>query len=607
MSDDTKQDGARDAEQARDHEERQRRQNAKRRRARLKWLWLLPLIAIAGFFIWRSQQPATVEVVRPQMRMVVQSLTASGSVEGAREVQLSADVTGVLVEMLRREGEWVQAGDAVARISADLESAELRQAEAAVATARASLSEAVADARTLAPGLREAEAEVAGAVEQAEERLAAAEARLEEMVKGGREEEIREAQAALNQARARLDQAQVEVERARSLAVADATAQAAVEQAEAAARNAAARVKEARSRLAQAERDEVRARRLLDEGVLPLADYEATRTEAETAADIVQQAKAGLEQAQVEVDNQRTLLAVTREQELDRALAERVSAREQLRQAEARLEIVANPARGEQIEAQEAEVRAARSAVVQAREAGPARVESIRLTPTDERVRVAERRLEEAIASRNAVLVRLERTTVKARFTGIITEVMREPGDVVTPGQPIAMVSEMDWPEVRVEIDERNIAEVKEGLEAYLTADAYPEITVKAVVDRISPRAITERGIIDVIMRLEERPEWLRPGMTADANIVVAPEQELAVVPTRAVVREAGETFVLLVEDGEVRRESVETGVNGLRGTVIRSHLPEEALVVIDPAAVQIGQRVNPVEISPALDGETDV
>ncbi|GEM_PF-7007543 len=108
-------------------EANQRRRGAKRRAALRRWLWALPIIALVIFFVVRSRRPAEVEVVRPQERLVVQTLTASGRVEGSREADLSSDRTGVLVELLVAEGDAVQAGDVVARISSEVEAAELVQ------------------------------------------------------------------------------------------------------------------------------------------------------------------------------------------------------------------------------------------------------------------------------------------------------------------------------------------------------------------------------------------------------------------------------------------------------------------------------------------------
>lgn len=558
----------------------------------LRWLWLIPLAAVVGLIAWRSRQPPEVEVVQAQQRRVAQTLTASGRVAGAREVELSVEQPGVLTEVLVAEGDLVAAGQVVARTSTDIESAELAQAEAGVRTARAQVDEAQASARSLPASVEQARAESEGAIRQAREQLAAAEARLAELRAGGREQERREAAAAVDQARAQIAQAEKDLERARSLADADATARAPLERARASASDAAARVGQAEARLAQAERDLTRARRLFDEGVSPEADYEAVRTTAETAREALDQARAQLRDAEVAVEQQRTLLEVTREAEVDRAETSLRAARQALEQAQARLDLVASPARREQIEQAEAQVRSARAALRAAEEAGPARVETVRLTPAQERVQVARRQLEQALRARDTVLARLEATEVTARFDGIVTSVVREAGDVVSPGQAVVTLSEMDWPEVHLEIDERDIARVQAGQDAFITADAYPREKLSAVVDHIAPEATTERGVIDVVLRPDERPLWLRSGMTVDASIVVAPAEQLLVLPTTAVVQTGEDTHVLVVEDGVTQRRSATVGVGGVNGAVVLSGVSADSLVVRSPTGVQADLRV---------------
>lgn len=330
------------------------------------------------------------------------------------------------------------------------------------------------------------------------------------------------------------------------------------------------------------------------------ASYEAARTAAETARRALEQTQAQRRQAEVEVENQRTRLEVTREAELERAQTELRSAGQALEQARARLELVSGPARAEQIEQAQAEVRSARAALRAAETAGPARVETVRRTPVSERILVAERQLAEAMAARDTVPTRLEATEVVARFPGVVTAVVREVGDVVAPGQAIVRLSEMDWPEVHLEIDERDIALVQVGQAAQFTADAYPEDEVAAQVVRIGAEAETERGIVNVVLRPNTRPPWLRSGMTVDASIVVAPGQSLLVLPTPAVVQSGQETWVLAVEDGEVRRREVQTAVGGVGGTVVLSGVDEEALVVRSPAQVRAGERVRPVLVEGA-------
>ena len=49
------------------------------------------------------------------------------------------------------------------------------------------------------------------------------------------------------------------------------------------------------------------------------------------------------------------------------------------------------------------------------------------------------------------------------------------------------------------------------------------------------------------------------------------------------------------------RKLSVETGVGGVRGVVIRSGLSPDAMVVREPTSVRVGQTVRPVETTAEL------
>ncbi len=553
-------------------------------------------LAVVGLLVRRAALPKQVAVVHPARQMVVQALTASGRVKGAREVELSVERPGVLVEVLVEEGDTVEVGQAVARLSADVEAAQLTQAEAAISTGRAQLAEAIASAEGLPPAIEQTRAEVEGGIRQAQARLDQATARLEELRVGAREEERKEAGAAVERARLRVAQAEREVTQADALAEADATARAALSRAEAAAADAQARIQQAQALLDQASTDLTRSENLYERGVIPRAEYDRALTARDTADQALEQAKAQHEQAQVEVRSQHKLLEVTRQSELVRWQTELAVAEKELEAALARQGIVLSGARAEQIAQQEAEVRNARAALVAAREAGQARLASVMATPASERVEVARRRLAEATRARDTVAAQLRTTEVEASFRGTVTEIVQRPGDSVNPGQPIMLLSEMEWPEVHLELDERDIAWVKRGQQAAIIADAFRDRQLAGEVERIAARAETERGVIDVVIVPTEEARWLRSGMTVDASIVVAPEKELLVIPTAAVMRAQDQAFVMVIEQGVAERRPVKLGLPGQAGTAVLAGLTEEDLVVGQPLSVKAGARVRPAQ-----------
>ena len=122
----------------------------------------------------------------------------------ATQVDVSAKITGRVVQRTVREGQPVERGQLLARLDATELTAELRRAEAAVQTATAQL-------RDLESGARPEE------TQEAEARAARAEAQLKDLLAGARAQEIEKARAGLRNASATREWTERDYQRARLL------------------------------------------------------------------------------------------------------------------------------------------------------------------------------------------------------------------------------------------------------------------------------------------------------------------------------------------------------------------------------------------------------
>jgi multidrug efflux pump subunit AcrA (membrane-fusion protein) len=75
------------------------------------------------------------------------AICASGTIEADAETVIATEVGGTILELPRDEGDAVRAGDLLVRLDDTLMAARIRQGEAAVAVAQASLEQLVAGAR----------------------------------------------------------------------------------------------------------------------------------------------------------------------------------------------------------------------------------------------------------------------------------------------------------------------------------------------------------------------------------------------------------------------------------------------------------------------------
>ncbi|MBS3735056.1 MAG: efflux RND transporter periplasmic adaptor subunit [Phycisphaerae bacterium] len=117
----------------------------------------------------------------------------------------------------------------------------------------------------------------------------------------------------------------------------------------------------------------------------------------------------------------------------------------------------------------------------------------------------------------------IERAAMRAPFDGtVISESLRQRRDSrVERGKPLFEVADLDAIYAEVAIPEDQIAEVRPGQRGELAPAAFPGRKVGFVVERIRPVAeVVEKGnVFKVRLKLDRRPEWMRPGMEGVAKV----------------------------------------------------------------------------------------
>lgn len=124
----------------------------------------------------------------------------------------------------------------------------------------------------------------------------------------------------------------------------------------------------------------------------------------------------------------------------------------------------------------------------------------------------------------------LAKTAINAPISGTILTKSIEPGELATPGKPIATLVDLSRIELKIYIPEADIGKLRLGSEARVRTDAFPDRYVAAQVSRMDARAqFTPRDIhmpdervrlvFGVTLSLDNPQGQLKPGMPADAWI----------------------------------------------------------------------------------------
>ncbi len=159
-----------------------------------------------------------------------------------------------------------------------------------------------------------------------------------------------------------------------------------------------------------------------------------------------------------------------------------------------------------------------------------------------------------------------EDAVVTADFNGIVTNIGVNEGDTVNTNVTLFTLVSMDNPEMQLAIDELDIAEIKEGLEAIVVIDALldtEKTPVAAIVTAIALEGNSQGGVTtyDVTVTLTEPVEGLRLSMNATATIYTSRSDDTLYIPIEAVVMRNGISYVY-VDDSIVSDTDVKANIN---------------------------------------------
>jgi len=184
----------------------------------------------------------------------------------------------------------------------------------------------------------------------------------------------------------------------------------------------------------------------------------------------------------------------------------------------------------------------------------------------------AELEVERQVALLEEMEEALSKTSVYAPMTGTITQLNSELGErVVGTGQyqgtEIMRVADLNNMEVRVEVSETDIVNVKVGDLSKIEVDAMADEDFWGKVTEISSSAASIRQnndqltTFEVRIRLEEPSEKMRPGMTATADIQTETAEDALAVPLQSVtVMDKGKLAEVLGEEKPEGMNEVKPG-----------------------------------------------
>ena len=195
-----------------------------------------------------------------------------------------------------------------------------------------------------------------------------------------------------------------------------------------------------------------------------------------------------------------------------------------------------------------------------------------------ERAEAAARSAEAQLA---LLQLQVERTTVKAPFSGVVGQRYVSVGDYVTPASRLLTLQTVNPQRAVLEVSERHAADLRRGQTVEFTVASQPGRVFRAEVEFIDPVVQTAGRTILVKARAPNPGQLLKPGMFIEARLATATRDSAIVVPEDAVQPLRTANVVWVVADGKASRRVVELGARAPGKVEIQSGVEAGELVVV--------------------------
>jgi RND family efflux transporter MFP subunit len=199
-----------------------------------------------------------------------------------------------------------------------------------------------------------------------------------------------------------------------------------------------------------------------------------------------------------------------------------------------------------------------------------------------DKIRAAAKGLTQAEIQVKRAKLDLEKTRVKAPYSGIITDIRVSPQEQISSGRELFTLVNIDNIQVHAKVLESEIAKMRVGREVDLRFSAYPDRIFKGRVKAISPVINPEDKTCRVIVDMPNSDELIKPGMHTEVEIAADIYKNRLIIPQEAVLSRGGRKLAFVVEEGLAKWRYIQIGLENEDYAEVLDGLEEQETVIVE-------------------------
>src|SRR6185503_14122793 len=171
-----------------------------------------------------------------------------------------------------------------------------------------------------------------------------------------------------------------------------------------------------------------------------------------------------------------------------------------------------------------------------------------------------------------------ENFVIRSEGDGTVYQLMKEKGETVKAGEPVALLGETATKVIRLAVDQQDISKIKPGQQVLLKTDVSGSTVYRAAVSRIYPvmNETDQTFRVDALFTDSTSQPYIHSSV--EANIIIQQKQQALILTRKAFV---ADDSVQVKKDGKIQPVFVKTGIRTLDDVEILGGVEESSEVIL--------------------------
>ncbi|MBC8757706.1 efflux RND transporter periplasmic adaptor subunit [Kordia sp. YSTF-M3] len=180
--------------------------------------------------------------------------------------------------------------------------------------------------------------------------------------------------------------------------------------------------------------------------------------------------------------------------------------------------------------------------------------------------------VKQAKNSYRSSLIATKDFTIKSKINGKVYAIYKEPGEIINAVEPLASIGSASSFIIEMLVDEVDIVRLFLDQEIVINLDAYNGEIFKGKISKIYPQKDERNQTFKVEAVFENAPKVLYPGLSGEANIIIAKKDNVLTIPKS-----------YIIDDTKVKTDegliTITTGLQNMDYTEVLSGITEDTYI----------------------------